>query len=240
MFRSVMTMVPGRRGLGALRGLATESSGASGSVSSLLDAVVGEAEQKSLAQDSSSSSASSNSKKPLPTFSTGNFKGSPRKVQHLSRMIAGMSLAEAQLQMKMNLKRPAARLSAMLHRVSATLKHNYSLDPRRYFIAQAWVGKGHYRKAVNFHGRGRFGIMHHPSAHVKIVLGERNPEPTREEKQLMELANLIRKEKKPLNNLREGHAPPQVLAWNAKAWKYITSPKWIGPENAAKREQKSF
>jgi ribosomal protein L22 len=209
----------------------------SGSVSSLLDAVVGEAEKKAVAAQTEETKAQ---KKELPIFSTGNFKGSPRKVQHLSRIIAGMSLADAQLQMKMNLKRPAAKIQSLLTRVTATLKHNYDLDPKRFFISQAWVGKGHYRKAVNFHGRGRFGIMHHPSAHVKIVLGERNPEPTREESQLLELVRLIRKEKKPLNNLREHYRPPQVLAWNAKPWKYITSPKWIGPENAAKRELKRF
>lgn len=39
-------------------------------------------------------------------------------------------------------------------------------------IAQAWVGKGRYIKRIRPHGRGQFGIMHHPEAHIKFLLKE--------------------------------------------------------------------
>lgn len=34
------------------------------------------------------------------------------------------------------------------------------------------VGKGKYLERIRYHGRGRFGVMHHPSSHVKIKVGE--------------------------------------------------------------------
>jgi hypothetical protein len=149
-----------------------------------------------------------------------------------------MSLIHAKAQMAMNVKRPAEKIRAMLHRVSCTLKHNYSADPAEYYIKEAWVGKGHYTKAIKIHGRGRFGVMHHPRSHVKIILGKRNPNPTREEKEFDKLVHLFRS--RPLVDPLRQSTPIQFSnpVWSKKPWKYLTSPKWMSPNNALKREAK--
>ena len=212
--------------------LISRSSSSTASASSLFDAVVAEAKEKTPAQVTAGPDGSFKTTVKLPIFTTGNFKGSHRKVNHLTRIIKGMSLSEARIQMQMNLKRPANNIRAMLHRVSCVLKHNYQLDPDRFYIQRAWVGKGVYRKALKIHGRGRFGIMHHPKAHVKIMLGERNPNPTVQEKEFALLAKMFRK--RLLFVPMKDDKPIQFShpVWSRKPWKYVTSPKWIAPENA--------
>lgn len=43
-------------------------------------------------------------------------------------------------------------------------------------LDRAWVGKGLYISRIRIHARGKFGVMHHPSAHLKFTLKERQPE----------------------------------------------------------------
>jgi ribosomal protein L22 len=227
---------------------ARSSSKPKGSVSSLFDAVMSEAKeiQKNSPSKATASEPVSALKEArgnadaikLPTFTTGRFKGSHRKVNHLTRLIQGMSLQEAHTQMSMNLKRPAENVVKMLHRVMAALRHNYNLDPARYYIQRAWVGKESHRKAINIHGRGRMGIITHPYSHVKITLGERDPNPSKEDKEVAQLAQIFRRTKPfiPLNETRPLQFAHPV--WSSKPWKYVTSPKWIDSENALRKLEK--
>ena len=229
---------------------ARSSSKPKGSVSSLFDAVMSEAKeiQKNVPDKASNleplSTAKEALEKPaadaikLPTFTTGRFKGSHRKVNHLTRLIQGMSLQEAHTQMSMNLKRPAENVRKMLHRVMAALRHNYNLDPARYYIQRAWVGKESHRKAINIHGRGRMGIITHPFSHVKIALGERDPNPSKEDKEVAQLVQIFRRTK-PFVHLEETR-PLQFAhpVWSRKPWKYVTSPKWIDSSNALRKLEK--
>jgi len=43
-------------------------------------------------------------------------------------------------------------------------------------LDRAWVGKGIYHSRIKTHARGKFGLMHHPTAHMKFTLKERVPE----------------------------------------------------------------
>ncbi|KAH6899629.1 ribosomal protein L22/L17 [Thelonectria olida] len=46
-------------------------------------------------------------------------------------------------------------------------------DPTRMYIAQSWVGRGPWRgKSIDYKGRGRMGIMKHPSTSLTILLKE--------------------------------------------------------------------
>ncbi|TPX62604.1 hypothetical protein PhCBS80983_g00344 [Powellomyces hirtus] len=170
--------------------------------------------------------------KGIPTFSTGDFRVSPRKLVHLARLIRGMPLEEAEVQMQMSKKRPADRVRAMLHRTAASLKHNYAEDPKTFVVQQAWVGKGVYLKRLKIHGRARFGIMHRPAAHLKIVVAKKKLDQTKEEKEFDRLVRMFRKHSlyvtmrndRPVRSLH----PP----WSSKPWKYVTSKKWMSPDNA--------
>ncbi|KAI5462729.1 ribosomal protein L22/L17 [Mariannaea sp. PMI_226] len=47
------------------------------------------------------------------------------------------------------------------------------VDPTRMYIAQSWVGRGPWRgKSIDYKGRGRMGIIHHPSTSLTILLKE--------------------------------------------------------------------
>ncbi|KAH7149724.1 ribosomal protein L22/L17 [Dactylonectria estremocensis] len=46
-------------------------------------------------------------------------------------------------------------------------------DPTRMYIAQSWVGRGTWRgKKIDYKGRGRMGIIKHPSTSLTILLKE--------------------------------------------------------------------
>ncbi|KAI8870292.1 ribosomal protein L22 [Ramicandelaber brevisporus] len=109
------------------------------------------------------------------SYSTTNFKYSPRKLRFLSNQISGLDIDEAIKQMRFSAKKPAKKIMHSL--ISA--RHNAILQKHmngaKLYVAQAWVGKGQYLKRYNFHGRGRTGIMHHPKSHMKYVLRERQP-----------------------------------------------------------------
>ncbi|KAJ3299803.1 hypothetical protein HK104_006932 [Borealophlyctis nickersoniae] len=168
----------------------------------------------------------------LPIFSTGNYPGSVRKLNHLSRVIQGMTLERAETEMRMSVKGQAPRVVRMIRRVKSHLAHNYGRDPDQYYIARAWVGKGQYRKEINIHGRGRFGIMHHPKSHLKIEVEEREPVQTPEEKEFAKLKQFFKKTDLwvPMKDSRPIIAkhPP----WSRKPWKYVTKPGWTDPNRA--------
>ncbi|KND04872.1 uncharacterized protein SPPG_00570 [Spizellomyces punctatus DAOM BR117] len=175
--------------------------------------------------------------KAIPTFTTGDFRVSPRKLLHLARLIRGMPLLEAEVQMKMSKKRPADRVRAMLHRAASALQHNYGKDPKSYIVQQAWVGKGTYLKRLKIHGKARFGVMHRPAGHVKIILAEKKMDKTKQEKDFDKLVDMFKRHNLyiPLRDsepVRFLHPP-----WSRKPWKYVTSPKWVDPKNALARDR---
>ncbi|KAJ3156155.1 hypothetical protein HDU86_004123 [Geranomyces michiganensis] len=168
----------------------------------------------------------------LPTFSTGDFQVSPRKLLLLARMIRGLSLTQAETQMKMSKKRPADRVRAMLHRAAASLEHNYAVDPKQYVVAQAWVGKGTYLKRIKIHGRARFGVMHRPAAHLKVVLEAKRMDTTAEEREFEKLVRMMRKHSLYVTMKQDAPIHAVYPPWSSKPWKYVTSPKWVSPDNA--------
>ncbi|KAI5474904.1 hypothetical protein MNV49_002298 [Pseudohyphozyma bogoriensis] len=101
--------------------------------------------------------------------STAHFKYSRRKLNDISRLIAGMGADEALLQLQMNDKKPASRLLSML-----ALARDHA------------VSKGMKREnlVVDIKGRGRYGVKHHPSSklHVLLAEGKTKEEQKREKK----------------------------------------------------------
>jgi ribosomal protein L22 len=109
--------------------------------------------------------------------STSNFKTSTRKLRFLADQIVGLDVQEAIDQMEFSKKKAAKKIlgTLALGRNNAHLQKN--MDKDKLYVARAWVGKGKYLRRIRYHARGRFGVMHHPTAHMKIVLREREPEP---------------------------------------------------------------
>ncbi|KAK1635234.1 ribosomal protein L22/L17 [Colletotrichum phormii] len=128
---------------------------------------------------------------------------SVKKLVHLARQIQGKSLEEAVLQMSYSKKKMAAEVKYQLEEardlavvtrrmgivrstkdftgkerqpIKIQTKDGKSLtipDPRRLYVAEAWVGRGPWRaKELDYKGRGRFGIMQSPSTSISVVLKE--------------------------------------------------------------------
>ncbi|BGP26078.1 50S ribosomal protein l22 [Rhodotorula toruloides] len=124
--------------------------------------------------------------------STANFKVSRRRLADLSRLIAGRTADEAILQLQASQKKNAPRLLSMvaLARDHAMAK---GLKREKLVIAQSWVTKGVYLKRIDIKGRGRFGVKHHPSAKLHVLLAEgRTEEERRREKQQAQWRKKIR------------------------------------------------
>lgn len=116
---------------------------------------------------------------------------SVKKLVMLSRQIAGKTVDDAIIQMKWSKKKMAAEMKYYLEeaRDLAIAQRGMGLgrvngevldkprkiqtadgkwlditDPSRMYIAQSWVGRGPWRgKEIDYKGRGRMGIIQHPS-----------------------------------------------------------------------------
>ncbi|CAM1500846.1 Fc.00g100080.m01.CDS01 [Cosmosporella sp. VM-42] len=125
---------------------------------------------------------------------------STKKLVMLSRQIAGKTVDDAILQMKWSKKKFAAEVRYYLEeaRDLAIAQRGMGLgevngevwttpkkiktmegkwvevtDPTRMYIAQSWVGRGEWRgKKIDYKGRGRMGIIKHPSTSLSILLKE--------------------------------------------------------------------
>ncbi|KAJ8656118.1 hypothetical protein O0I10_008131 [Lichtheimia ornata] len=103
-------------------------------------------------------------------WSSANMKTSPRKLNMLARQIRNMPVDEAIKQMEFSPKRTAKKIMHNLAFARKNAKDQFGME--NLVVAQAWVGKGRYIKRIRPHGRGQFGIMHHPEAHIKFLLKE--------------------------------------------------------------------
>ncbi|KAL7753438.1 39S ribosomal protein L22, mitochondrial [Sorochytrium milnesiophthora] len=109
-------------------------------------------------------------------ISTGKLFYSPQKLNMMARQIKGMPLMAAMNQMRFSLKKPAPKIATTLRRcLNETAQAqigNPSKPGRGLVIAQAWVGKEVFKRGIKIMGRGRFGMMHSPRSHMKIMVRE--------------------------------------------------------------------
>jgi ribosomal protein L22 len=220
--------------------------------SSLFNAALQEAEQQQKALPTASSSPSSPSSPLSPAsfqlrtyvFKTANFRISPWKTNIVAKTIRGMPLLKAIDQMDFNKKRPAAKIRSLLNRAAHAIEKNHKGQRENWVVKQCWVGKGKYLKRVKLHARGRFGIMHHPASHVKVLLEElpqsqwnETKQQAIERKEFEKLVHIFRRhnlyvplpDSQPVRN----SLPP----WSKKPYKYVTSPKWVDPSAALVRRK---
>ncbi|KAK1244687.1 hypothetical protein MKX07_003486 [Trichoderma sp. CBMAI-0711] len=128
------------------------------------------------------------------------FPTSVKKLVMLARQIAGKPVDEAIQQMKWSKKKFAAEVKyhleeardlAVVQRGMGLGKVNGDIldkprkvqdkdgkwieiaDPTRLYVAQSWVGRGPWRgKEIDYKGRGRMGVIQHPSTSFTVVLKE--------------------------------------------------------------------
>jgi len=123
------------------------------------------------------------------TGKTAMFKMSHRKLNKLAHQIGGKPIDHAILQMQFSSKRASTRIKSMLA-LARDQAADRGLRRERLVVTEAYVNKGPKQRRMDIKGRGRFGIKHHPSARMCVVLKEGK---TRAEKKEEELTKRLRK-----------------------------------------------
>lgn len=139
------------------------------------------------------------------------IKQSPKKVNLVAALVRGMLVKDALLQLQVLVKRASKTVYQVIHSARANASHNHGLDADRLIVAEAFVGKGDFKKRVSIHGKGRSGIMHRPECRLTVVLREITPE---EEAQIARLKvhNFKKLTKK------EGRLVPHQLIETTPVW----------------------
>lgn len=104
------------------------------------------------------------------------IRQSPKKVNLVAKLVRGMRVEDALLQLQVLVKRAAKTVYEVIHSARANASHNHGLDPDKLIVAEAFVGKGLYLKRISYHAKGRSGIMVRPKCRLTVVVRETTPE----------------------------------------------------------------
>ncbi|KAL0333564.1 UNVERIFIED_CONTAM: 50S ribosomal protein L22, chloroplastic [Sesamum angustifolium] len=67
-------------------------------------------------------------------------------------------------------------IKQVIHSARANATHNHGFDPDRLLVAEAFVGKGFFKKRISYHAKGKCGIKVRPECRLTVVLREITPE----------------------------------------------------------------
>ncbi|KAK4765539.1 hypothetical protein SAY86_026629 [Trapa natans] len=151
------------------------------------------------------------------------IKQSPKKVNLVATLVRGMRVEDALLQLQVTVKRAAKTVYQVIHSARANATHNHGLDADRLLVAEAFVGKGLYKKRANFHGKGRCGLKVRPVCRLTVVVREITPE------EEAEIARLRVHNFKKLTK-RERRLVPHTLIETTPIWNRKRKPRnWFDP-----------
>ncbi|XP_077227201.1 uncharacterized protein LOC143860440 [Tasmannia lanceolata] len=100
------------------------------------------------------------------------IKQSPKKVNLVAALVRGMRVEDALLQLQVTVKRAAKTVYQVINSARANASHNHGLDPDRLLVAEAFVGKGFFKKRVSYHAKGRSGVKVRPECRLTVVVRE--------------------------------------------------------------------
>lgn len=104
------------------------------------------------------------------------IKQSPKKVNLVAALVRGMRVEDALLQLQVTIKRASKTVYQVIHSARANAVHNHGLDPDRLLVAEAFLGKGLYKKRISYHAKGKCGIKMRPECRLTVVVRETTPE----------------------------------------------------------------
>ncbi|KAF3546522.1 hypothetical protein DY000_02006064 [Brassica cretica] len=104
------------------------------------------------------------------------IKQSPKKVNLVAALVRGMRVEDALMQLQLTVKRASHTVYRVIHAARANASHNHGLDPDRLIIAEAFVGKGLFKKRISIHGKGKCGLMIRPECRLTVIVRETTPE----------------------------------------------------------------
>ncbi|KAF5750601.1 hypothetical protein HS088_TW03G00940 [Tripterygium wilfordii] len=104
------------------------------------------------------------------------IKQSPKKVNLVAALIRGMRVEDALLQLQVTVKRASKTVYQAVHSARANATHNHGLEADRLLVAEAFVGKGYFKKRISYHAKGKCGIKVRPECRLTVVVRETTPE----------------------------------------------------------------
>ncbi|KAF8088234.1 hypothetical protein N665_0548s0007 [Sinapis alba] len=104
------------------------------------------------------------------------IKQSPKKVNLVAALVRGMRVEDALMQLQVTVKRASHTVYRVIHAARANASHNHGLDPDRLIIAEAFIGKGLFKKRISIHGKGKCGLMIRPECRLTVIVRETTPE----------------------------------------------------------------
>ncbi len=105
-----------------------------------------------------------------------NLRISPRKVLMVAKMLKGLSVREAGVQLDRELRRAALPLEKLLASAVANAQHNFQAVPENLIVSNVTVGEGRKLKRWMPRAQGRATPIWKRMSRVRIVLREVDPE----------------------------------------------------------------
>jgi large subunit ribosomal protein L22 len=101
-----------------------------------------------------------------------NIQIAPTKLNDICRLIRGLNVSEAIIQCSLCPKKKAVFVANCIRNAATAGVHNFQMDRDRLYVAEAVVGHGAHRKAIDWKGRGKTGIKRTYFSHLTIKLRE--------------------------------------------------------------------
>lgn len=98
---------------------------------------------------------------------------SPQKIRLVCDQVRGMNAFEAVDVLRHMPQKGARFVLKTLRSAMANAENNFELDPKNLYIAQIYAGDGPRRHWRRFGARGRFKPLIRRTAHLTVVLSER-------------------------------------------------------------------
>ena len=98
---------------------------------------------------------------------------SPRKARLVVDLIKGKSVEEAMSILQHLPKGSAPMISRLLRSAAANAENNFKLDLRELYVKRALADEGPRMKRIWMRGRGRRDTKLHRTAHITIVVDEK-------------------------------------------------------------------
>jgi large subunit ribosomal protein L22 len=106
-------------------------------------------------------------------FHLNNLRIAPRKTRLIADLIRGLSVEEAERQLKFQNKRAALPILKLLKSSAASAINNFNLSPDNLYIANIFVNEGPMLKRFRPRAFGRAGAIHKKTSHITLILEER-------------------------------------------------------------------
>lgn len=97
---------------------------------------------------------------------------SPQKLNDMCRLVRGLSVEEAMIQMRMSRKGNAYIVANCIRGAKNAALHNMHMDESRLVVAEAWVGHGTHQKRRSFRAKGKMDIIKRYRANLTVVVRE--------------------------------------------------------------------